>query len=95
MLTSGRLGVQLSPEQASRLLHENVVGHLEFISLTTEEVLEILESCQSGGIRGGAVYDALHLAAARKSGAEEILTLNRRHFKAIAPDLEPLFREIT
>jgi predicted nucleic acid-binding protein len=39
------------------------------------------------GITGGAVYDALQLACARKIAAERIYTFNVRHFERIAPAL--------
>ena len=44
------------------------------------------------GVRGGANYDWLHLAAARKAGAEVFFTLNLRDFQALARPGDPLFR---
>ena len=41
------------------------------------------------GVRGGAVYDWLHLAAARKAGAERVITLNLRDFQALARPGDP------
>jgi predicted nucleic acid-binding protein len=38
------------------------------------------------GVEGGRTYDALLLAAAGKSGATRIYTLNVQHFHALAPD---------
>jgi len=32
------------------------------------------------GVRGGAIYDYLHLVAARKSGAKKFYTLNLSDF---------------
>jgi hypothetical protein len=43
-----------------------------------------LAECEGRGVRGGAVYDFLHLAAARKAGAERLLTLDVSHFQAIS-----------
>jgi hypothetical protein len=39
------------------------------------------------------VYDFLHIAAARRAGAEVLFTLNARHFAAFAPDLAAVIRE--
>lgn len=38
------------------------------------------------GVEGGRTYDSLLLAAAIKSGAERIYTLNVRHFQTLADD---------
>jgi predicted nucleic acid-binding protein len=40
-------------------------------------------------VRGGAVYDYLHLVAARKSGAEAVVTLDRKHFAALVREGDP------
>ncbi len=87
ILTGGRLSVQLSAQLATSILEANVVDRMKMITLTPTETLMVLRNCQSLGIRGAGVYDALHLAAARKSHAEQIFTLNLRHFTAFAPDL--------
>ena len=44
------------------------------------------------GVRGGALFDFLHLHAARKASAAALYTMNVRHFAALArsgdPDIE-------
>ena len=87
ILTGGRLSVQLSADVATSVLEANVVDRMKIITLTSRETLKVLKNAQRSGIRGGGIYDALHLAAARKGQAEEIFTLNLRHFTAFAPDL--------
>ena len=87
ILTGGRLSVKLSAEIAARLLEVNVANRLKIVTLTPKETLQVLKSAQTHGVRGGGIYDAMHLAAARKSEADEIFTLNIRHFHAFAPDL--------
>jgi len=57
------------------------------IALTSNEYIETLKSCAALGLTGGTVYDALHIASARKSSAERIYTWNLRHFRRVAPDL--------
>ena len=44
------------------------------------------------GVRGGANYDWLHLAAARKARAEVLFILNLRDFQALARPGDPLIR---
>ncbi|MCC7460844.1 MAG: hypothetical protein IT480_00125 [Gammaproteobacteria bacterium] len=40
-------------------------------------------------LRGGAVYDLLHLIAARKAGVEALVTLDRRDFQAFSQADDP------
>jgi hypothetical protein len=47
-----------------------------------------MQRSQDAGARGGAVYDMLHLQAARRCRANRILTINLRHFQTFAPDLK-------
>jgi len=86
-LTGGRLGVQLSPADAAGLVRHNVHERLSLIGLATNEYLKLLDSAGPAGARGGAIYDLLLLACARKARADKIYTLNYRHFVALAPDL--------
>ncbi len=88
MLTGGRLSVRLTPEEASHLIKVNILGRMILMPLTVSEKIEMLRQCQGWGVRGGAIYDALHLATARKAAVEKLYTLNVRHFVAIAADFD-------
>lgn len=92
-LTGGRLPVKVSASLAAKVIEQNLFKRLKVVALTAKETLETLKSAESDGIRGGGIYDALHLKAARKLGATEIFTLNLRHFRAFAPDLAERIRE--
>jgi predicted nucleic acid-binding protein len=86
-LTSGRLGVQLSAVDAGRLIRHNFHERLSLISLSAVEYFKLLDQAGPAGARGGAIYDLMLLACARKAKAGKIYTLNIRHFTALAPDL--------
>lgn len=86
-LTGGRLGIRLSPKDAAALIRHNIYDRLSLVSLTVTEYMKLLEAAGLAGACGGAVYDFLLLACARKVKAEKIYTLNLRHFRALAPDL--------
>jgi len=86
-LTGGRLGIRLSPGDAIRLVRHNVFDHLSLMSLSAREYMKLLDAAGPSGARGGAVYDLLLLACARKAKAQRIYTLNGRYFMALAPDL--------
>jgi hypothetical protein len=53
----------------------------EWIDLPGAETLASLSRAQSLGIQGGRVYDYLHAEAAKKVGAEKLLTRNTKHFQ--------------
>jgi len=86
-LTGGRITSRLTPAIAAEMVECNVAKRLTLVSLTQAEIAAALKTAASVGARGGAFYDVLLLAAARKCGADRIHTLNYRHFAAFAPDL--------
>ncbi len=87
-LTSGRLDIQLAPEEAEELVEANVAGRLRVLELTLNDYRAAMKASRKVGARGGAIYDLLHLQAARRGKAERIITINVRHFQAFAPDLQ-------
>jgi predicted nucleic acid-binding protein len=77
---------------AFEILRANTAS-IDKITLPASDYLHIMEEAQGLGIRGGAVYDALILACARKAKATAIWTLNARHFLLFARDLSGSIRE--
>jgi predicted nucleic acid-binding protein len=92
-LTGGRLPIQLTPAEAIALIEENVLSRLEMLELSLPDYRSALKSAKSVGARGGAIYDVLHLQAARRGEAKRILTVNVRHFQAFGPDLKEMIAE--
>ena len=89
ILTGGRQGRRLRPVMAAELIRDSVLPHVRLVSLTGKEVMAELNGAEARGVRGGAVYDLLHLAAARKAGAARLLTLDVRDFQAIVRAGDP------
>lgn len=85
-LTALPPALRLAPRNAV-LAGETFLRRLTAIGLSPDEYMETLRRTASLGLRGGIVYDAIHLACARKIGAERIYTWNVRHFRMVAPDL--------
>ena len=85
-VTSMPPGVRLSGRDAMLAL-ETFLRRIAPIALTANEYIETLKSCAAAGLTGGTIYDALHVACARKVNAERIYTWNGRHFQRVAPDL--------
>ncbi len=86
-LTGGKLGIQLSPSDAVMLIRHDIHDRLSLVTLSTADYMRLIDRAGPAGARGGAIYDLLLLACARKVKAGKIYTLNDRHFRALAPDL--------
>jgi predicted nucleic acid-binding protein len=81
-LTGGRESFRVDPATAARLIEESILPFVVPVSLSAREMLHAVQSAHSRGVRGGAIYDYLHLTAARKARADQVYTLNLRHFRS-------------
>lgn len=89
ILTGGQRTPRVDADDAVRLLRESVLPFVKTIILTEKDVMEALDDVRARGVRGGAVYDYLHLVAARKAGAARLITLDLRHFQALVRPGDP------
>jgi predicted nucleic acid-binding protein len=87
-LTGGRLGFRACADAVAARLQE-MKSDLTVIHLDTDEILTGLANARKHGVRGGAVYDYMHLVAARKAKAEVLYTLNVSDFEALHRDGDP------
>ena len=78
----------IGPEDALRIIEENVLPRFRVVELGVETYARVLRQAAGRGLRGGVTYDALLMDCARASGAERIYTLNWKDFRRVAPDLE-------
>jgi predicted nucleic acid-binding protein len=81
-LTGGRRSVQMKADCAIQIIEEDYLPVLSVTSLTHQEMIRGMCEAQSRGVRGGAVFDYLHLMAARKAKAKRFYTLNISNFRA-------------
>lgn len=81
-ITGGSKPVRLGAAVAAEMLELHYVPRLTVTSLTPVEILRAMNECERRGVRGGAIYDYLHLAAARKAKAAKLFTLNVRDFRS-------------
>jgi len=91
-LTGGRLGVRANADFVARMLTETVLPRIEVIRLETNELMEAIGDARQHGVRGGAVYDYMHLVAARKAGADTLYTLNLGDFLHLRREGDPDIR---
>lgn len=88
-LTGGRLGIKVDADLAAQLLSETILPRVRIIELSGEELLAALRQARKHGVRGGGVYDFMHLIAARKALATTLYTLNLSDFQHLRRDGDP------
>ncbi|TDU72789.1 putative nucleic acid-binding protein [Prosthecobacter fusiformis] len=81
-LTGGRKGFRMSPLFAAELIETDYMPFLSITTLTPSELLRLMREAESRGVRGGGIFDYMHLVAARKAKATRFYTLNESHFRA-------------
>jgi predicted nucleic acid-binding protein len=70
---------RIDADSATAIL-ERMARWLDFVDFSGAEVLTALKTARAKGVRGGRVHDYLHAVAAEKSGAKNILTLDKNDF---------------
>jgi predicted nucleic acid-binding protein len=73
---------RVSPEDAVRLLTEEVFGRMIVHDLPASDRLPMLTVAARDGTAGGRIYDTHIAEVARAAGAAVVVTDNRRHFMA-------------
>ena len=91
-LTGGALGFRVDADLAARLIREQIVARAAMVVLDAEEVTDALDKARAHGVRGGAVYDYMHLVAARKGKADILYTLNLSDFQHLHREGDPEIR---
>lgn len=74
----------LHPSEVWRLIDEVILQHLELVTLTAKEYIEVTKRCAIAGWGGGRIHDAMHLRCAQKAGCDRIYTFNGKDFRALA-----------
>lgn len=88
-LTGGRLGIRVPPGVSAQLIDASLAPRLQCIDLASADILESIRATELAGVRGGALFDFLHVAAARKAKATTLFTLDTRGFAALVRPGDP------
>jgi predicted nucleic acid-binding protein len=86
VLTTLPVVKRISASEALVLVRESVIARVEVVALDQSDYVEALSLVSRFGLAGGIVYDALHVAAARRAGCSRIYTNNVAHFRRICSD---------
>jgi predicted nucleic acid-binding protein len=76
----------VTPGQARHLIDENVFQPADVVALVPADYEVALRRMADLGLVSGAIYDALHVRAAEKVAADELLTFNGRDFRRMPPE---------
>lgn len=88
-LTGGRLSMRVDADVAAMMIRQSIVPCVQFVDVALEDILDAQKKARKQGVRGGAVYDYMHLVAARKAGVDMICTLNLDDFRGLWRDGDP------
>ena len=83
---SGDLRLRINPYDAAQMVGD-LATTIHVHALAAKPYVALIREAPAKGIRGGALFDAIHAQAARETRCVEIHTLNVRHLKHVAPDL--------
>ena len=84
--------MRIKPSDAM-LVIEDLVNLVAPVSLSSEEYVTLLQETAKLGLRGGVVYDAVHMWCARAQRVNRVYTLNPGDFRRVAPDLKDIILE--
>jgi predicted nucleic acid-binding protein len=76
---------RLTPAHVQQLIRSNIIGFFSVVSLTATDYATVVDELAALGVTGGAIYDALLMKAAANAGVEQVVTLNPKHFRRVAP----------
>jgi predicted nucleic acid-binding protein len=82
-LTGGKLRFRLTALEAAELLRDEILPRVRTTELTDGEVIAAMTMAREQGVRGGAIYDFLHLTAARKVKAARFHTTDLHDFQVL------------
>ena len=88
-LTGGRLGTRIDADVAAGMIRESIRPCVHFVELTVDEILDAQAVARQQGVRGGGVYDYMHLTAARKIKAYKVITINLTDFQHLHREGDP------
>lgn len=86
VLTSLPLPRRISSHDAWKLIENSFLQRLTVVPLLESDYARAIRDVAESGRTGGSVYDALHVAAAKKSDCERIYTYNISHFEPLSAE---------
>ena len=92
-LTGTPLSPRIPSPTAEDMIRSAILDRFDVVEAGAQDYEDLLGAAARLDALGGSVYDALHIAMARKSRADVVLTLDLRDFRRVGPDLARRIRE--
>jgi predicted nucleic acid-binding protein len=89
-LTSGKIKPRPSAANVAKALRTSIRPHARILQLPEEQMLNAFDEAEKRGVRGGAIFDYLHLVTARHHTAARFYTLNTGHFESFWREGDPV-----
>lgn len=86
VLTRAPFTPPIYPAEVRQMIEQTILPIVEVVALSAAEYRQVITECAGAGWTGGAIYDSIHIRAARKAGCDRLYTFNVRHFRALASD---------
>jgi predicted nucleic acid-binding protein len=83
-ILSGTTRFRASANDAAATI-KGLAQYLDFVDVSSAEVIEALEKAEARGVRGGRVHDYIHALAAKKSGAKTLVAMDKNDFTGLVP----------
>ncbi len=77
----------LQPSIVRQLIVHNIYSQMTVIVLSENDYMAIVDHLVGHSLIGGITYDALVMWAAKKSEADQIVTLNPKDFQRVMPEM--------
>lgn len=81
-LTSGKIKPRPSAANVAKVIRSSIHPRATVLQLPEEMMLNAFDEAETRGVRGGAIFDYLHLVTARHHRADRFYTLNTNHFES-------------
>ncbi|MCX6876516.1 MAG: PIN domain-containing protein [Verrucomicrobia bacterium] len=89
-LTSGKIKPRPSAANVAKALRSSIRPRASILQLPEEQMLNAFDEAEKRGVRGGAIFDYLHLITARHHSAARLYTLNTGHFASFWREGDPI-----
>ncbi len=89
-LASGKIKPRPSATDVAKALRGSIRPRATLLQLPEDPLLQAFDSSEPRGVRGGAIFDYLHLATARYHQADRFYTINTSHFESFWREGDPV-----
>ncbi|CAN5384742.1 PIN domain-containing protein [soil metagenome] len=83
----------LTSTKVRQIIETDIEPVFEIVALSSDDYLSIVKHLAQQNLVGGIIFDALIFYAAIKADADQLLTLNPKHFRQIYPEFSRLVIE--